>query len=192
MSYTELGTLVSTMIKKSRYEHCLRVRECASDLAFRFAPSLITDACYVGIFHDAFRYLDGEECLLICRQAGLNIEAEEEENPMLLHGAVAALRFGSIVGMCPESWFLAMRHHTLGSPEMGKLGAILYIADYIEPGRTHLTAADRSALLAPQTLEEIVLLILARERAYARQIGRKMAGVSIRLQEYLEKGGNFD
>lgn len=51
----------------------------------------------------------------------------------LLHGPAAAVRLKDDLDpeMCE-----AIRFHTLGSPRFGKLGRALYLADFLEPGRT--------------------------------------------------------
>ena len=192
ISYTKLEKEVSTMIKTSRFEHSLRVKDTAVELAKMYSPTNIEASAYVGIFHDAYRYLSGEECLEICQKAQLEICAEEIANPMLLHGAVAALNFASVAGTCPSSFFKAMRYHTLGNVDMGVLGAILYIADYIEPGRTHLTDSDREDILAVKKLEAIVLNIVNREFEYSAKIEREVATSTSELRIFLEQGGLFD
>ncbi|NLZ68734.1 MAG: hypothetical protein GX903_06990, partial [Spirochaetales bacterium] len=77
ISYTKLEKEVSTMIKTSRFEHSLRVKDTAVELAKMYSPTNIEASAYVGIFHDAYRYLSGEECLEICQKAKLEICAEE-------------------------------------------------------------------------------------------------------------------
>lgn len=191
ISYTKLEKIVKGMIKESRFEHSVRVKETAVILARRFAQDLLEAAAYVGIFHDAYRYLSGDELLKECKKAKIKIEDEEKENPMLLHGAVAAIHFKEVAGVSPAGYFEAIRNHTLGSITMGRLGALLYIADFIEPGRTHLTDEDRAEILSHDTLEGVVLDILTRDLKYGESIGRKGAKISYELKEYLEKGGRF-
>ncbi len=191
ISYTKLEKIVKGMIKPSRFEHSVRVKETAVILAKTMCPELLEDAAYVGIFHDAYRYLSGEECLKECEEAGINIQPEEATNPMLLHGAVAALHFAEIAKVCPDSYYFAIRHHTLGSPSMGKLGAILYIADFIEPGRAHLSDNDRADILSSGILEDIVLNIVQRDLKYGESIGRSGAKISYALRDFLRDGGKF-
>lgn len=51
----------------------------------------------------------------------------------LLHGPAAAERLADEA----DSEFLdAIRYHTLGSPRFGRLGRALFLADFLEPGRT--------------------------------------------------------
>ncbi|MDQ3556382.1 MAG: hypothetical protein M3409_06355, partial [Gemmatimonadota bacterium] len=75
----------------------------------------------------------------------------------VLHGPAAALRIESVD---PEI-AAAVRWHTIGHPELGTLGAALFLADYLEPGRGH-APERRSALRArmprdlPEVLREVV------------------------------------
>lgn len=191
MDYTSLCKVVSSMEKETRYIHSQGVAQVASALLERFIGDPVP-GLYTGIFHDAYRYMEGPELLKISEEGGIDICPEERENPMLLHGAVAALRFPSVAGDCPDSWLSAIRHHTLGSVEMGIIGAALYIADYTEPGRKHITNEERTRIYTKRTLEEMVLAILYREKKYSEEISRPMAGRSIELEEFLEKGGRFE
>lgn len=191
MDYTSLCKVVSSMEKESRYIHSEGVAYVASTLLDRFINDPVP-GLYTGIFHDAYRYMDGPELLKISEEGGVDISPEERANPMLLHGAVAALRFPSVAGECPSSWLTAIRHHTLGSVDMGIIGAALYIADYTEPGRKHITNEERTRIYTKRTLEEMVLAILYREKQYAEEISRPMAGRSIALAAFLEEGGRFE
>lgn len=53
--------------------------------------------------------------------------------PKLLHGPAAAER---LAGDADPELLDAIRYHTLGSPRFGALGRALYLADFLEPGRT--------------------------------------------------------
>lgn len=191
MDYTELCRLVSSMEKESRYVHSQGVASVASTLLERFTGDPVP-GLYTGIFHDAYRYMDGPELLQLSEEGGVDIVPEERANPMLLHGAVAALRFPSVVGDAPLSWLKAIRHHTLGSTDMGIIGAALYIADYTEPGRKHITDEERTRIYTKRTLEEMVLAILYREKKYSSEIDRPMAERTIELMTFLEEGGHFE
>lgn len=191
MDYTELCKVVSSMEKESRYIHSEGVASVASSLLSRFIDDPVP-GMYTGIFHDAYRYMEGDELLRISEEGGIDICPEERANPMLLHGAVAALRFTSVAGECPASWLSAIRHHTLGSRDMGLIGAALYIADYTEPGRKHITDEERTRIYTKRTLEEMVLAILYREKKYSAEIDRPTAGRTLDLMEFLEKGGRFE
>ena len=143
ISYTELEARVRGMIKEKRFLHSEGVVSVSRMLAERFGLSP-DDAAYIGIYHDAYRYSCDESTPAFCREHGIEVFPEEESEPMLLHGALAAIHFPEDAGgSVPDHFRIAVRHHTLGHKEMGPYGAILYIADYMEPGRKHLDDDDR-------------------------------------------------
>ena len=80
-----------------------------------------------GWLHDALRDADPEA--LRPRVP----ERFRELNGKVLHGPAAAER---IAGLADGELVEAVRCHTLGSPRFGTLGRALYLADFLEPGRT--------------------------------------------------------
>ena len=163
ISYTSLEAKVQRMIKPSRFQHSLGVAEVSSMLASRFG--LDTGAAeYIGIYHDAYRY----------------------------SGALAAVHFDEDAeGEVPGYYKTAVRHHTLGSKDMGPYGAVVYIADYTEPGRKHLTDEDRERIFSCQSLEDMIIMIMDMQRKYFRREGIAEAGVSTELYSFIKDGGKL-
>lgn len=78
----------------------------------------------------------------------------------LLHGPAAAAR---LAGELDDEMLDAIRFHTLGSPRFGRLGRALYLADFMEPGRTfdpEFTASLRARMPAEldSIFREVVIL----------------------------------
>lgn len=190
ISSTRLEALVSGMIKKSRFVHSQGVAMVAEKILSEYGYDPIP-GLYTGLFHDAYRYIDPIEALTMVIASGMPIEEEERKDPILLHGAVAALRFPSLVGDCPTSWLKAMRWHTLGNVDMGIIGAALYIGDFAEPTRTHLTDDDRNDIFSEKSIEGATLNVLRRDRDYAVSINRESAKTTKELLSFLERGGTF-
>ena len=189
--YTEIEAFVEKKIKHSRFVHSLGVVEVCEALAKRF--SLETEKAKIcGIYHDAYRYDGNEDSIAYLEERGVEIFPEERENPMLLHGALASVHFSSDLGEeVGDGMKKAVRHHTLGHREMGKLGAVLYIADYTEKGRKHLEERDRREIFSLPSLEEMVEAIIVRERIYHGSVGIKEAGVTGELYSFLSEGGKL-
>lgn len=190
MDYTELEKIVRETEKPSRYEHSLGVVEVCEVLSRRFRLD-VSLARMCGIFHDYARYMDGQSMLDFCDKHRISTEPEERESPMLLHGAVASWYFPRITNIWDERCVLAIRHHTLASPDMGALGAVVYVADYSEKGRRHLDDNDRLVIWGKANLEEMVLEVLRREENYAYTVGRKLASVTVECRDFLLSGGRF-
>ena len=190
MDYITLEKIVKEREKPSRFEHSLGVVEVSEVLARSFRLDVELSRM-IGIFHDYNRYMDGDDMLSFCRKRGIAIEKEEEENPMLLHGAVAAWYFPRITNNWDERAPLAIRHHTLASRDMGALGAVLYIADYSEKGRRHIDDNDRLEIWGKANLEEMVLDVIRREEEYSYSINRDVAKVTLDCKAFLLEGGKF-
>lgn len=83
-----------------------------------------------GWLHDALRDADPA-------RLRASLAAGRPEWPAgLLHGPAAAERLRE-AGVADEPLVAAVAWHTLGHPDLDLLGRCLYIADYIEPGRTY-------------------------------------------------------
>ncbi len=190
-SYTEVAQFVKSRIKESRYIHSLGVKEVAAALAKRFGVS--EDAAAIcGIYHDSYRYSADSNTALFLESKGVELEEEEKEDIVLLHGPLAAFYMRQDVGEdTPEEYIKAVRFHTLGSVSMGVLGAIIYIADFTEPGRKHLNEEDREFIFSSSTLEEMIIRIMDMQRAYFDKEGIKSAKVSDELYEYIKSGGKL-
>lgn len=66
--------------------------------------------------------------------------------PKLLHGPAAAERARTL-GLEDQDVLDAVAYHTVGHPDLGTIGRLLYLADFLEPGRT-FDPAGRAALQA--------------------------------------------
>ena len=62
----------------------------------------------------------------------------EKKNPSLLHARLGAYLAHEKYGVKDEEIIYAIESHTTGRPGMSMLEKIVYIADYIEPGRREL------------------------------------------------------
>ena len=75
----------------------------------------------------------------------------------LLHGPAAAERLRT-EGVADAELLDAVAFHTVGDPGFGRLGRALYVADFLEPGRTFLGEWGKSLRSrVPGALDEVVL-----------------------------------
>jgi len=118
-----------TQAKPSRREHMGRVaalmRAWARELGL--PADEVARWAAAGWLHDTLRDADPGELRP-------QVPAEYRELPgKLLHGPAAAER---LQGQADDEVVGAVRCHTVGSPKFGTLGRALYLADFLEPGRT--------------------------------------------------------
>ncbi|MDA8206663.1 MAG: bis(5'-nucleosyl)-tetraphosphatase (symmetrical) YqeK [Thermaerobacter sp.] len=118
-----------------RREHIERVTAVMESLAH--AHHLDRDeARLAGFGHDLAREMSRLALLDEARRLGLRLGREEEQEPVLLHGPVAAAWLEQAGRGTPSVWE-AIRYHTTGAPHLNALGRALYIADGVEPGRQY-------------------------------------------------------
>lgn len=91
-----------------------------------------------GVFHDALR--DAPESTLRALVPRADFTTE------MLHGPAAAVRM-ELDGETRADLLDAVRWHTVGSAEWGRLGRALFMADFLEPGR-RFARGDRAFLAA--------------------------------------------
>jgi len=142
-----------------------------------------------GLMHDMAREWTDDQLLTFAHEHELNLEAEEWEYPVLLHAPVAAELLAQ--RDFPTELCLAVRHHSLGSKNMGRMGLVLYLADYLEPNRSHLDAQLRAELLKAPSLEGLCLKVMEMEGEYLRKKGKKSSEVSQSLRQFLDAGGRL-
>lgn len=164
MDSTDCKKRVKQEISTYRYAHALRTAEVALRLAERFGIDH-DSAEIAALWHDFAREWDIAEILRYVMEAnqsaGIEIYSEEKNNPMLLHGAAAAFALKDFKGVLSEEIFQAIRWHTVGSPEMGRLGYVLYIADFIEAGRSHISDAEKLRIESLLSIESMMINIVS-------------------------------
>lgn len=129
---------LSSTLRPRRYLHTLRVAETAAALAFchcQYHERDVYRAELAGMLHDCAKYYTGEEMILLCDEYGIPLSDTERRNTALIHGKLGAYLARERYGVRDDEICSAISYHTTGRPEMTMLEKILYIADYIEPGR---------------------------------------------------------
>lgn len=121
------------------------------------------DWMHAGLLHDALRDADEAELRALAQDP-----VREEE---LLHGpAVANLLATSANVSAPA--LLAIRYHTVGSPDWDRTGKALYMADFLEPGRS-FAHSDRAFLArqVPHDFDGVFRQVLRARLEYALREG---------------------
>ncbi|MFA5698679.1 MAG: bis(5'-nucleosyl)-tetraphosphatase (symmetrical) YqeK [Sphaerochaeta sp.] len=142
------------------------------------------DLTTVGLGHDIARSWSEAKLKAYIKANNLHLIEGEAEIPELLHAPVGAHILKTMGAR--EAITSAIRYHTLGSVEMGSLGYILFVSDYLDPNRSFLSREDRSELLRAPTIENLVYQILNRSVAYLQREGKPIFDVTSQLIAELE------
>lgn len=146
-------------LETKRYEHTLGVAYTAANLAMCHGCD-IRKAQIAGLLHDCAKNLSNEKRLHICHKHNIPINAAEEKNPFLLHAKVGSYLAKKDYGIEDPEILDSITWHTTGRPGMTTLDKIIYIADYIEPGRNQAPNLDEVRKLAFQDLDKCLFKIL--------------------------------
>ncbi|WP_026676374.1 bis(5'-nucleosyl)-tetraphosphatase (symmetrical) YqeK [Fictibacillus gelatini] len=125
--------LVKRQLTDHRYEHTLGVVDTAVKLAEHYNADK-KKAEIAAIFHDYAKFRPKEEMRQIVRDKQMPLDLLEFGTE-LLHAPVGAYLVEQEAGIYDQEILNAIRYHTTGRPGMNLLEKIIFIADYIEPGR---------------------------------------------------------
>ena len=125
--------LAKRELKTPRFEHTLRVIETSEELAERFKESA-QKAKLAAALHDYAKNWSVEELKTYIVNHQLSNELLVY-HPELWHGPVASHVMEMKYGITDPEVLRAIAHHTTGRAGMTNIEKIVYLADYIEPGR---------------------------------------------------------
>lgn len=165
----EIQKYLSDKLSEKRYRHVLSVQEMSVDLAHVHGAN-VWHANLAALLHDSAKWMSTQELHTEIKRYGIRLDPVEEQNPSLLHpfiGVKIAIERFSVTEL---EVLEAIRNHTTGSPSMGIIAQILYVADFAEPTRTH-QEVDVVRELAYTDLERAVHHVARREIVYLLEKG---------------------
>ncbi len=173
MKPSELSKLRKGMSKiqdSKRYEHTLAVAYTAANLAACYGEN-VNHAMTAGMLHDCAKCLPEEKLLSICEKRHIQISREEYKKPSLLHAKAGSYLAGKKYHVSDQDILNAIHNHTTGRPGMSLLEKIIFVADYMEPGRRQAPRLEQIRRTAFVDLDRAVLLILEDTLNYLQDSG---------------------
>ncbi|MBR2996116.1 MAG: bis(5'-nucleosyl)-tetraphosphatase (symmetrical) YqeK [Lachnospiraceae bacterium] len=178
--------LVKAMEKELNYKrflHSMGVAETAAALAMRYDAD-IEQAEIAGILHDCAKYMDDKELISICKKHSVPISEAEYDNPALLHAKAGAILAEEKYEIDDPEILEAIRNHTTGKPAMSLLDKIIYVADYIEPGRCQAPNLSIIRSLAFEDLDRTLFKILEDILLYLQATGARIDPMTGKTYQY--------
>lgn len=173
MKPSELNKLrkeISKVQDGKRYEHTLSVAYTASNLAACYGEN-IDHALIAGLLHDCAKCLPDDKLLSICEKQHMQISQEEYKKPSLLHAKVGSYLAEKKYHIVNRDILNAIHNHTTGRPDMSLLEKIIFVADYMEPGRRQAPRLEQVRRMAFADLDKAVLMILEDTLKYLQASG---------------------
>lgn len=167
-----------------RYKHTLGVAYTAASMAMCHNCNM-HDAFLAGLLHDSAKYYSDEKMIHVCEEHGLPVSEVERRNPYLLHGKAGAKLASEKYNIEEKDILNAITYHTTGRPEMSLLEQIIFVADYIEPGRKKIDGLEEVRYLAFHDLEGCVVTILQHTIEYLKnQKGKEIDATTLKTYSY--------
>lgn len=141
-------------LKKKRFEHVLRVEKMALELAEHYQYDDLEKISIVALMHDHCKDMPEEDMYQMASRFSAH-ESLKFANSAIWHGYAAAELARTKYGIKETDVINAIAEHTIGAKKMTQLSKILFLADYIEPGRD-FTGVDKARKLAFDNLDTAV------------------------------------
>ncbi len=175
-------------LDEKRLQHTFGVMYTAASLAMRYQENL-SAAMVAGLLHDCAKYHTGEEFLEKSKKYGLPVTTAEKKNPFLLHAKLGAYYAREKYHVEDANILHAIAVHTTGCPNMNRLDKIIYIADYIEPGRTEAPRLEEIRTMSFTNLDQALIMILEDTLSYLKEKNKEMDPMTLETYEFYKKEG---
>ncbi len=146
--------IVKKQLTDHRYQHTLGVMETAIALAEQYGAD-VKKAELAAIFHDYAKFYPKDKMRQIIL-SGKFPQDLLDYNSELWHAPAGAYLVEREAGITDKEVLDAIRYHTSGRPGMTLLEKVIYLADYIEPGR-HFPGVEEVRALAKEDLEKALI-----------------------------------
>ena len=135
---------IQMRMSEQRFKHVLGVEETAVALAKKYGASP-EKASIAALTHDYAKERPDEEFKMVIVRDGFDPELLNYNNA-IWHGLVGASFGERELGLTDAEILHAIRVQTTGAAKMSLLDKIIYVADYIEPGRDFPGVQDARAI----------------------------------------------
>jgi len=184
--YCDIRNYIKENLSKERQKHSIEVSKLAKLLCKMYDIDS-EKGLLVGIAHDIAREFQKNKLEIYAKKDGKPLSPWEKKNPVLLHGRAGAEYLKERWNIADAGILDAIRYHTCGRPGMSLLGKILFVADYLEPGRRFLEEKERQKILKTG-IDRMVLYVFNKKFLYEKKKGRKILKPSLLLyQELVDK-----
>lgn len=163
-------------MSERRFKHVLGVEKTAIALAEKYGASP-EKASIAGLAHDYAKERPDDEFQMVIRRDGFDLDLLNWDNA-IWHGIVGADFVQRELEIDDSEILQAIRLHTTGAAQMSLLDKIIYVADYIEPGRDfpgveaarELAMVDLDAAVAYETKHTLSHLVQQEKPIYPKTL----------------------
>jgi predicted HD superfamily hydrolase involved in NAD metabolism len=182
-SFDNVKSRLEEHLSPKRFIHSLNVMDTAAKLGSKYGAD--EEKCMLaGLLHDCARDIKGEQVFLLCDRFDIYVDAVSKMQPELLHGPLGAKLAKQDYGVNDEQVLNAINYHTTGREGMSLLEKIVFIADYIEPGRKQ-PGVDEVRKIAFNDLDKAMAISLDDTLKYVLSKGALIHTLTVSARNYL-------
>lgn len=186
VSRVELIKTLEQELSYKRFIHTLSVAGTASSLAMCYGADL-EKAETAGLLHDCAKCMDVRKMQKVCEKAGLTVSSFEADSGSLLHSKAGSVLAAEKYEITDPDMINAIRYHTTGRPGMSLLEKIIFVADYIEPGRFTAKNLPLIRRLAFSDIDEALMKILYDTLVYLNSTGLVVDPMTQKTYDYYKQ-----
>ena len=176
LSSAEIVSKEKSNMTEDRFEHCIGVSKTAKKLA-KLNQYDEDKAALAGFIHDYAKQVSVEEYREVIKTKGFDQDLLNW-NRSIWHGIVGTYFIQRDLKITDSEILTAVRRHTTADVEMTTLDKIVFMADYIEPGRSFpgveearkITYANLDQGVGYQLAHTLEFLIEKRNKIYPRTL----------------------
>ncbi len=176
LSSAEIVAKEKSNMTEDRFEHCIGVSKTAKKLA-ELNQYDEDKAALAGFIHDYAKQVSVEEYREVIKTKGFDQDLLNW-NRSIWHGIVGTYFIQRDLKITDSEILTAVRRHTTADVEMTTLDKIVFMADYIEPGRSFpgveearkITYANLDKGVGYQLAHTLEFLIEKRNKIYPRTL----------------------
>jgi len=164
----EFHSLMAARMPAKKARHC----EGVAELLLEIGETIDLDpeaSATAGLLHDIFRTWSRDELLAEATARGVAVDASARQEPILLHGPLAADYCARELGIGDDDVLEAITWHTTGTRGLGLLGQGLYLADFSEPNRKYAEAGEARRLFREQGFDAALRYVVEAKAALSQK-----------------------
>lgn len=181
--YASLEARAAACLSPKRWRHVEGVIVTAVRLALRWGVDA-EKAYLAAALHDVAREMPRNRLLKATLDFGIVLSELEEQVTPLLHAPVGAAMARREFGIDDPDVLAAIRYHTTGRVGMSPLEKIIFLADYVEPGRS-FPGVEKVRSLVWQDLDEALLVALSQSIVHLVGQGAPIAVDAVEARNHL-------
>lgn len=176
---------VKRNLSPKRMQHTMGVVDMAKELGKAY--NCTSHKCEMAaLLHDIAKEIKGEERQRLCQELCIDLDSFSQF-PQVLHGFLGAEMAKAQFGITDEEILDAIRYHTTGRQQMSLLEKIIFIADYIEEGRSSIPSILEARKEVFNNLDTSVLISLESTMRYLENKGVKIHPLTMEAYVYYKE-----